>query len=129
MTAREAGPVAVFCADDNEAFRGLVRSLVTATSGFVMVGEAASAEEALILITDTRPDLVLMDIRMPGMSGVRAAEILSKTQPRLRVVLMSANPAEAQAELGPLVPPVTVLDKAELSTRRLSELRDGDATP
>ena len=121
--------MAVFCADDNEAFRSLVRSLVTATPGFVMVGEAASAEEALILITDTRPDLVLMDIRMPGMSGVRAAEILSKTQPRVKVVLMSANPAEARAELGSLGPWITVLDKAELSTGRLSELWDGDATP
>jgi DNA-binding NarL/FixJ family response regulator len=129
MTAQGPAETAVFCVDDHEAFRGLVRSLVTATPGFVIVGEAASAEEALILIAGTRPDLVLMDIRMAGMSGVRAAQILSRTQPEVRVVLMSANPGDAAAELGPLRGRMTLLDKAELSKRRLSELRDGDATP
>jgi DNA-binding NarL/FixJ family response regulator len=128
MTAQTPTEVTVFVADDHQAFRGLVQSLVAATPGFVMVGEASCAEEALILITDTKPDLVLMDIRMPGMSGVRAAEILGGTQPEVKVVLMSADPAEARAEVGSLAARISVLDKSELSTRRLSGLWDGDAT-
>ena len=52
-----------------------------ATPGFVAVGEASSGEEALQLSSELEPDLVLVDVRMPGMDGIETARRLAATRP------------------------------------------------
>ena len=58
--------VTVLAVDDQEVFRRAVRELIAATEGFEQVGEAASGREALALAAALHPDLVLLDVRMPG---------------------------------------------------------------
>ena len=70
--ANGQGRVPMLVVDDQETFREMMRDLVAATPGFELVGEAASGEDALVAIGDLSPELVLMDVRMPGIGGIEA---------------------------------------------------------
>src|SRR3954453_20577413 len=94
-TARDVSPAGVLAVDDLPTFRKVVRELVSAMPGMTVVGEAASGEEALALVEELEPDLVLMDVRMPGMGGVRAARKIKEAHPAIIVALLSTtNPDE-----------------------------------
>src|SRR5687768_9037707 len=62
--------VRVLTIDDQAIFRALARTVIEATEGFSSVGEAAGGEEGLEAVARLVPDLVLLDVRMPGMSGI-----------------------------------------------------------
>jgi two-component system invasion response regulator UvrY len=81
--------VRVLLADDQPQFLRAARSVVERTSGFELVGEAASGEEALALAASLRPDLIVMDIRMPGIGGIEAARRIVSRQPEAVAVLVS----------------------------------------
>ena len=78
--------------DDQECFRRAAQSLVSATAGFEAVGESASAEEALEAAVQLRPDLVLVDVRMPGLDGFETSRRIRAVLPDAVVVLVSADP-------------------------------------
>lgn len=87
--------VAVLVVDDQAAFRSAARSVVTVADGFRVAGEAASAEEALVMVEDLDgPGLVLMDINLGAMSGIAAAREITSRHPDVVVVLMSTYTAE-----------------------------------
>ena len=82
-------PVSVLIVDDQAPFRSAARAVLTVTPGFELAGEAASGEEALKLVDSTNPDLVLMDINMPGISGIEASREICAQHPEVVVVLLS----------------------------------------
>jgi DNA-binding NarL/FixJ family response regulator len=69
--------VRVLVVDDQDAYRRAMAAVVEETPGFVVVGSAASGEESLVVARELDPDLVLLDVNLPGMSGVEAAAHLS----------------------------------------------------
>lgn len=83
--------VRVVVADDNAAFRGAAVDLVAATPGFELVEAAESAEDAVAAAARTEPDLVLMDVRMPGLGGVEAARRIRAQRAGTVVVLITAG--------------------------------------
>ena len=83
--------VAVLAVDDQAAFRDAVRAVVEATEGFELVGEARSCEEALALARDHDPDLVLVDVRMPGIDGLETTRRLTAAHPAATCVLVSTD--------------------------------------
>lgn len=86
----DRGAVRVLLVDDHQLVRqGLVFFLST-QSGLEVVGEAATAEEALHLVDVTRPDVVLMDIVLPGMSGIDALQIIREKYPLTDVIVLSS---------------------------------------
>lgn len=84
-------PVGVLTVDDQAVFRCAAREVVAATPGFQLVGEAVSGEEALVAVGDRHPDLVLLDVRMPGMGGVEAARRMAAAHPEVVIVLLSLD--------------------------------------
>ena len=83
--------VRVLTVDDQAVFRVVAREVIEATPGFVSVGEAASGEEALEAVAELAPQLVLLDVRMPGMDGIEVARRLRASHPDTVVVLISAD--------------------------------------
>jgi DNA-binding NarL/FixJ family response regulator len=86
--------VRVLVADDHALFRAGVRKLLQSFEGIQVVGEAADGHEALRLSGTERPDVLLMDIGMPGLNGVEAAARLTRKGPRPRVVILSMHTGE-----------------------------------
>lgn len=82
-------PITVLVVDDLASFRAATAKVIAVCEGFVCVGEADSGEQALAII-DRRPvDLVLMDVLMPGIGGIPAAEQIHRRYPSTRVILLS----------------------------------------
>jgi two-component system, NarL family, invasion response regulator UvrY len=89
----------VIAVDDRPAFLDVVRKIVQATPGLVMVGEATCGEQAVELVEQMRPDLVVMDVRMPGIGGVGATRKIKAAHPSTIVALISTcSPEELLAE-------------------------------
>src|SRR4051812_3505743 len=89
MSEPRHAPIRVVVVDDHELFRtGLVR--VLEENGIEVAGAATTAEAALTDIERQRPDVVLMDLNLPGMSGVEAIGRLSAEQPHVCVVVLTA---------------------------------------
>ena len=81
--------VTVLTVDDQQVFRRAARKLIAATPGFLQVGEAASGRQALKLAEELRPDMVLVDVRMPDMDGLETTRRLAEMSPDAVLVLIS----------------------------------------
>jgi NarL family two-component system response regulator LiaR len=85
-----ANPNTIIIVDDHEVVRSGVRSYLETLPDFQVVGEAASGEEAIRLVSDLIPDVVLMDLIMPGMEGVETIRQVKKISPRTQVVVLTS---------------------------------------
>jgi two-component system, NarL family, invasion response regulator UvrY len=90
-----APTVKVMTVDDQAVFLDAAREVIEATAGFVHVGEARSGEEALTLVEELDPDLVLIDLRMPGIDGLETARRVRLSRPGATTVLISTAEAES----------------------------------
>ena len=86
--------VRVLLADDQSLVRAGFRMILEAQDGLEVVGEAGDGQEALDLAAQTRPDVVLMDIRMPRLDGLEATRQLAATQPEARVLVLTTFDAD-----------------------------------
>ena len=86
--------VRILIADDHSLFRDGLRSLLTA-EGHEVVGEARNGKEAITLAGELKPDLVLMDVSMPEMTGIEATRQLTAQMPGLKVVILTASQDDA----------------------------------
>jgi DNA-binding NarL/FixJ family response regulator len=82
-------PLTVIIADDHQFFRDGVRALLDAQPDMECVGEAATGEEVIRLSAEVQPDVVLMDVQMPGMSGVEATRQIVISSPQIRVLVVT----------------------------------------
>jgi two-component system, NarL family, invasion response regulator UvrY len=94
----EDGVVDVLVVDDQEPFRNAACAVVDRLPGFEVVGEAESGEQAVDMVADLHPHLVLMDINMGGIDGIEATSRITASHPETMVVLLSTY------ELGDLPP-------------------------
>lgn len=82
-------PIRVALVDDHELVRDGLRALLTAMPQLEVVGEASSGAEALILVGQVRPDLLLVDIGMKDMTGLQLTEILCRQYPGMQILILS----------------------------------------
>jgi DNA-binding NarL/FixJ family response regulator len=115
-------PVTVLAVDDQAVFLRAARDLIAATPGFEQVGQAASGPEALALAADLRPDLVLLDVRMPGMDGIETARRLVAAGSQAVVVLISLEEVPDLPSSLSSAGASTYVRKQDLSARALRDV-------
>ena len=82
--------ISILIVDDHEVVRNGMRSYLEAMPDFSVVGEAASGEEAVELVSELIPDIVLMDLIMPGMDGIETTRRIKQISPRTQVVVLTS---------------------------------------
>jgi DNA-binding NarL/FixJ family response regulator len=95
VTARDR--VGVLAVDDQRTFLDVAHDVVAATPGFTWVGCATSGEEALEAVSELEPELVIVDVRMPGMDGIETAHWIRERHPDVVVILISIEQSPATA--------------------------------
>jgi len=81
--------VRVLIADDHPVFRFGIHALLEATHDMTVVGEATSGDEVIALAGELHPDIILMDVRMPGINGIDATRRILHTRPQVRVLVVT----------------------------------------
>ena len=94
MTKPPAKLIRVILADDHPIVRAGISQVLKELPGVEVVGEAADGREAVKQVTLARPDIVLMDISMPGLNGLDATERIIKALPEVRVIILSRHEEE-----------------------------------
>ena len=91
MTATGAGqePLRLLLADDHPAFREGVRALLGQVDAVEVVAEPGDGTEAVTLTADLQPDVVVMDLHMPGLNGIEATREIVRTSPRVAVLVLT----------------------------------------
>jgi len=115
-------PVRVMVVDDQAAFRRVAQTLIVSTPGFLVVGEASSGADASSRADQLEPELVLMDVYMPGIDGFEAARRLLEARPDCVVVLVSLEDHDADEALVASSGAVAFVRKQDLTPTVLRDL-------
>lgn len=86
--------------DDNPAFRNVLRRLLERQTDVTVVGEADNGIDAVELIERERPEVVVMDVSMPGLDGIAATARLAERAPEVRVILLSIGSKATEVSAG-----------------------------
>jgi DNA-binding NarL/FixJ family response regulator len=92
-------PRTILIADDSQRVRRILRGALERETNFQVCGEAATGVEAVAKARELLPDLILLDVRMPRLTGMEVAGILRRTQPNLRIILVTMYADELNANL------------------------------
>ena len=112
--------VRVLIVDDQEPFRSAARLVVELTDGFEVAGEAATGEEGIALVAELAPDLILMDIKMPGMDGLEATRQIIEDDGGAKVVVLSTYEAAEYEQLALEAGAVAFISKSEFGPDELA---------
>jgi DNA-binding NarL/FixJ family response regulator len=98
LTNGAAAAAGVLICDDNEAVRALVGIIVDRALGLTVVGEAADGNEAIVEATRLQPDVIILDLAMPRLSGLEAIPALRRVAPRAQIIVFSGFASASVAE-------------------------------
>lgn len=126
-----AGPdvVQVLVVDDQAPFRAAARAVIARVQGFELVAEATSGEEAVELVDQVHPAVVLMDINMGEMDGLEATKLITRAHPETFVILVSTY---TEADMPPAARScgaMAYVNKDELSPRVVRRLWESGGDP
>lgn len=115
-------PVRVLIVDDQPPFREAARMVIELTDGYEVAGEAVSGEESLEMVAELRPDLVLMDINLPGIDGIEATQRITAEHPGVTVLVLSTYEAEEYEPRALAAGAAGFIGKSDLSPDVLAEV-------
>ena len=116
--------VSVLIVDDQLPFRLAARAVLRRTDGFELIGEAADGDEAVALVAELHPSLVLMDINMPRMNGIEATRQIMEAAPTTTVFLCSTYQRADLPEEAESSGFAAYVNKEELAPALLRQLWD-----
>ena len=116
-------PIRVLIADDSVRARAGLRTLLATEPDVEVVGEAINGQEAVRLVEDLRPDIVLIDLRMPIMDGVQATRLIKQRWPDVTIVVVTMHAAEQETALAAGADAFVI--KGDAPERLLAALRVG----
>jgi two-component system nitrate/nitrite response regulator NarP len=105
-------PKTILIADDSELVRNMIRQALERDTDFVICGEATNGTDAVSMARELSPDLVILDVRMPGLNGIEVAGILRYAFPKVRIVLVTMYAQDIERNLTSLFRIDAVLAKA-----------------
>lgn len=114
--------VRVLIVDDQTPFREASRMVVEMTDGFDVVGEAVNGLAALALVADLEPDLVLMDVQMPGIDGIETTRRISSIPDPPAVLVMSTHESQDYVGMAVAAGAVGFIPKSQFSFDMLAEM-------
>ena len=112
----------VIVVDDQQAYRDAAKFVIEMSEGFELVGTAASGEEGLCLVGALSPDLVLMDINLPGINGLEATRRITSTHTDTAVIVFSTHSAADYAFRAREAGAIGFIAKADLGPDALRQL-------
>jgi DNA-binding NarL/FixJ family response regulator len=115
-----ASAVRVLAVDDHQAFREALEDLVAAAPDFVLVGQASSGEDAVRDVERLSPQLVVMDVAMPGMGGIAAARTILRRFSEVMILLISVDDPARHLRPEDRSERIACLEKQALSANQLS---------
>lgn len=114
-------PARVLIVDDQPPFREAARIVIELSDGFEVAGEAVTGEESVELVDELEPDIVLMDINLPGIDGIEATRRIVAGHPEVIVIVLSTYEAEEYEPRALAAGATTFLGKSDFSPDTLTE--------
>jgi CheY-like chemotaxis protein len=111
----------VLAVDDSDVFLRVAASVISDTTGLHLVGAVGSGEEAIRLLPELQPDLVLVDLNMPGMDGIETTRIIRRDGPRTIVIVVSAD-LDGLSDVARAAGAAATLDKRDFLPHTLDAL-------
>lgn len=115
-------PIRVLIVDDQEPFRAAMRMVVDLVDGFEIAGEAHDGESGLALADELAPDLVLMDVQMPGIDGLETTRRLTAAHDDIRVIVLSTYHADEYEAPALEAGAIAFISKSEFGPHSLATL-------
>ncbi|HID32991.1 MAG TPA: response regulator transcription factor, partial [Anaerolineae bacterium] len=109
-------------ADDFPSSRAQLRNVIESTARWRVVGEADDGSEAIAKARQLRPHIVILDVSMPGINGIRAAKAIKESLPETHIIIYSAHNAPLIAQRALAAGADAYFDKSELEQKTLSKL-------
>ena len=125
----ESEPIRVMTVDDHEILRGGLKFLLLAFEDIELVGEARSGLEALHLCGQVQPDVVLMDMMMPGMDGVATTRAIKEQHPEIQILVLSNDHASAHLLVDGFRLHGILVHRGRLARIRCPDVHLGDIRP
>jgi len=114
--------VQVLIVDDQVPFREASRMVVEMTDGFEVAGEAENGQSAISLVSELNPDLVLIDVQMPGIDGIETTRQISALPDAPAVIVMSTHESGDYVDMAVAAGAVGFIPKSQFSFDTLTEM-------
>jgi DNA-binding NarL/FixJ family response regulator len=117
-------PRTILIADDSEMVRAKIRQVIERETDFQICGEATDGVEAVAKANELTPDLILLDVKMPRLTGLEVAGILRHTLPRIRIMMVTMYAEELNKKLTSLFGIDAVFSKSEGVTKLIERVEN-----
>lgn len=117
-------PRTILIADDSERVRTIVRRALERDTDFTVCGEAVDGLEAVTKAKELLPDLILLDVRMPRLTGLEVAGILRNTQPSLRIIMLTMYADEVNRTITSLFGVDSIFPKSDGVTKLIEQVEN-----
>ena len=117
-------PRTILIADDSEMVRAKVRQALERETDFEICGEATDGVEAVAKAKELTPDLILLDVKMPRLTGLEVAGILRRTQPRIRIMMVTMYAEELNKKLTSVFGIDAVFSKSEGAAKLIERVEN-----